>query len=237
MKIMKTTKIIIVSAVLLSLFLVVGCGKVEPPNASLVTRIEAKVENAERFSSVVAVKLMMNSRNNSGAIELARGDWKNGGFTIEFPKMLNPNYLHSPGIGPFVNINLDMPSTMRVISNKNVKSTGLVFFVGVDKDGNIVTEFRPSAVDEHGNSKNVFYGYFDSDVTISGYFKSMFTIIATEDYKGPWEWTMTESFSIKWKEGWNVWWFSDNATPTTATVTRKYSTNPINKLKWNGMRF
>jgi len=203
--------------------------------------IYAKVENASRYSNVVEVKLMGFDRSAYRFVEVARGDFKNGDFTIELPKTLAPNHLRaliSESSLPSIMIN---PPRTLTISNKNVK-VGNVSFWGVDKDGNVVTRFFPLEIDKDGNVHDVFYTYVDSDVTISGYIEREGVITFTEhdearfigiDIGFIWLRKINMIYSVKWKKGWNVWSFS-RFNNTKGEPTEKWSPTNVIEQKWYG---
>jgi len=197
--------------------------------------ITAKVENASEFSNVVEVKLMAynNARNVNRHIELARGIWKNDGFTIELPEMLDTFFLHPlvrgnrllngrywPGIE-------EMQPTL-TISNEKVNVTNN-YFVGVDKYGEEVATFSFMKIDD---GSHAIFTYVDSDVTISGY-------RITEFQAQPnWPWSSRDitTYSVNWKKGWNVWYFSYIQSVTDSISIREihWSTSPISGQKWYG---
>ena len=196
--------------------------------------IHAKVEYASNYSNAVGVKLMGFDRSIDKNIELARGEWKDDGFTIVLPKTLEPNYLHAlinnNGLQTTIS---DTPLTM-TISNKNVK-VGNVNFWGVNKEGNWVTYFYPFIIDEDGYAKSAFYTYVDSDVTISGYSETEVAIARYDKDKEENIWYLykkTTTYSIEWKKGWNVWYLSSITSSSERTVTEKWSTISVSQLKW-----
>jgi len=201
-----------------------------------------KVENALKYSNVVQVKLMGFDISIDCDIELARGDWKDGGFTIVLPNSLDPNYLHAL-INP-----TNLPTTIHAtpssmtISNKNVK-VGNANFWGIDKDGNVVTTFYPFKIDEGDYAKRVFFTYVDSGVTISGYFETGYFesgIDSTEHENSTnistwYLWEKTTNYSIEWKKGWNVWCCSSvKSVPPERTITEDWFTISSSILKWYG---
>ena len=224
------------------LFAANGCIKQEEPEFeydSVVTKIEAKVENASKFSNVVLVKLMVYDSNARLYNELASGAWKDGGFTIALPETLDPYRLHALKVNG-IWINLYSPPTMDV-SNKNVNVLDEFLFLGVDKYGKVVANFRPSPKVKNDDPNAAFYDtmyffyiYVDSDASISGSSKSVFDVIATVDYTGPMSWTKNTTYSIDWKKGWNVWWSSRTYDEQEAVVEEKYSSGPFIKPKWRG---
>jgi len=227
---MKTTKL---NVLIMLLILAAGfssCAKTD----RLIEENElyVKVENASEFSNVAEVKLMMYDASNNRWIELAQSDWKDGGFIIELPETISSNYLHALDINGFL-INIATPPTITV-SNKNVK-VRTPLFCGFDKDGKEVAYFRPSAIDENGNAKDVFFTYVDSDVNISGYTKAEGHAIPACPDCPSW-FKQTTTYSIKWKKGWNVWWTSSDYTVAGYTLieTRQWSTAPVSELKWYG---
>jgi hypothetical protein len=222
-------------ATLLSCVFLIGCKKENDDTLSVVAivdgKITAKIENASKYSDVVEVKLMGYDFGD-GTPELARGDWKDDGFTIELPKTLDPNYLRALVNNDGLIINT--PSTM-TISNKNVKFV-IANFKGFDKDGNVFTNFYPyNPYNKDG--KRISLIYVDSDVTISGYNKT--DVIGHCDGGDMYLevlciWEKTTTYSIKWEKGWNVWCLSSSESIKKRTMTEKWSTIPVSKLKWYG---
>ena len=218
---------------LMLMVLVSSCEKVgDKPYEDV---LYAKVENASEFSDIVEVKLMIHVGESIGWVELACGKWKGDGFKIVLPKTIAPNYLNPLILDGWRKLYTE-ESTISV-SNPNVEVRDFSFLEGVDKYGNAVASFKPFEIDEGGNVKDVYYTYVDSDVTISGYSESVFTVMPDEGYTGPYEWKMTTTYSIEWKKGWNVWWTSSSWYALEATVTRKYSTNSSSELNWRGTKY
>ena len=227
----------------ISAFMLPSCGDDGPldsgngeNNSENELHIYAKVENAIEYNDVVEVKLMVFDLSTDRYIEIARGDWKDGGFTIELPKTLDPNYLHS-----FIRYD-GLPSTIThvqptlTICNKNIKIVNAVDFIGFDKDGKEITRFYPFKADVNGNANEVRFLYADSDATISGYLKTEVAISEFDrdknaDIKYIWEKTM--NFSLKWKKGWNTWFFSESYTDAERTVIEQWTTISIDELKWS----
>ena len=197
----------------------------------------AKVENASEYSNVVEVLLM--GYDGSKFIELACGEWKDGGFTIKLPKILEPNYLHTliNNSGAETTI-IDLSLTV-TISNKNVKVMSTEFW-GIDKDGYVVTCFYPFKIDEKDNVKSVVYTYVDSDVSISGYTEREGVIpvkldeLLLLDIQYVWWKKITAIYSVEWNKGWNVWNYSCFDNIPERVATEKWTTTPISNLKWYG---
>ena len=218
------------------LFAVVGCDKLEKSDED-GSYLYATVENASEYSSVVEVLLM--GYDGSKFIELSCGKWKDGGFTIKLPKILEPNHLHA-----LINNNgvettiIDLSSTV-TISNKNAKVMSTEFW-GIDKDGYVVTCFYPFKMDEDDNAKRVVYTYADSDVSISDYTEREGVIpvkldeLLLLDIQYVWWEKITAIYSVEWKKGWNVWSYSRFHNMPERVVTEKWATIPINTLKWYG---
>jgi hypothetical protein len=209
---------------------------VENENKMEEDTLNAKVENASEYSNVVEVILMGYDRSIDRDIELARGDWKDGGFTIVLPKTLAPNYLHAlinnDGVQTTI---INTPSTL-TISNKNV-NVGNANFWGLDKEGNLITRFYPFEIDEDGNAKSVVYTYADSDVSIFGYIEGETAITEYDEDKNMdiwYLWKKNTTYSVEWKRGWNVWCFSSFQSASGRTITEKWSTTPGSRLKWYG---
>ncbi len=229
--------------IVVTLFATTACNKTEKSDeveSNVVTKIEAKVENASKYSNVVEVKLMMYDLSVNNYIELASGDWEGDGFTIVLPKTIDPNYLHTLINNKEYLTIIDPPSTV-IISNKNVKVLHARFF-GVDKDGNIVTRFYPIGIDEAGYGQDAYYTYVDSDVIIFGYTERMNTTLAQTEYdKAKYEgitlilnmWDkITTDYSINWKKGWSLWSFSRFGDIPENTATEKWAPIPVSRLKW-----
>ena len=155
----RITEIILLASILL---MIVGCKKENNDN-NFPSLDCGEVSFIENYSMNIP---MGYDRIIDRDIELARGDWKDDGFTIELPKTLDPNYLHALINNNRVYMTIINPPSTVSISNKNVK-VGNVAFWGVDKDGNVVTRFYPIEIDSDGNGQDAYYTYVDSDVTIS----------------------------------------------------------------------
>jgi hypothetical protein len=232
---MKTQNIIL--ATLLSCVFLIGCKKEndDPLSGVIVDgKITAKVENASEFRNVVAVKFMAYDISVNRHVELARGNWKNGGFTIEPPKTLDPNFLHPlirrdvllggywiPGI-------TEIQPTL-TISNENVRVDNN-YFVGVDKDGKEVASFGLFMEDKDDTHAN--FTYVDSDVTISGYKIEEFQIRPNRSERN------ITTYSVSWEKGWNVWCLSrcQSDTGSMFITEDQWSTTPIRGLKWYGLK-
>jgi hypothetical protein len=223
---------------MIMLFVAIGCDKSEKPN-----EIKAKVENASKYRNVVKVKLMVYDRTTSERhgnvnvftdhyVEIANGKWKNGGFTMEFPKTLAQNHIR-----PLINSNsptqIYYKQPTMTINDENVRVVD-AYFVGVDKKGNAVAIFSPVKIAENDNTK-AFYTYADSDITISGYTKSEGHAIPEHEDAPSW-FEETTNYSVEWKKGWNVWSFSSNYTITgyTLIITKQWTTASVSGLKWYG---
>ena len=206
-----------------------------------VLYINAKVENASRYNNIVEVRIIMYNSNIDKDVELARGEWKDGGFTISLPKTVDKNYLHA-----LINNNKeymtisDPPSTLS-ISDQNTKVWHAILW-GVDKYGNMITRFYPLEIDEDGNGQDAFFTYVDSDLTISGFTERenatfAFTEYDNARYRGvdlmlaSWD-KITTTYSVNWKKGWNVWSFSRFSNMSEKTATEKWASTSGNILKW-----
>jgi len=239
---------------LVFLFAVTGCDKLENP-AFEEPAIEnpdgdvlyAKVDRPSRFSDVVEVKLVIYD-NVGRQIELARGDWKDDGFRIVLPKTLNPNNLHTlinnndtnSGVAPTI---INTPATM-TISNRNVKVVN-ADFLAFDKDGNQVTYFFLSEIDENGNlspSGITYFTYVESDVTISGYREREVLGYPCGDIHWIDEpiasvlWKETYVYSTEWTKGWNVWRLTGGANCLEETRKEEWTTISMSKLRWSSNR-
>ena len=128
--------ILIMSTFVLCAF--AGCDKLEQPDNNELYTVNAKVENASKYSNIVEVKLMIRDRNGND-IELARGKWTGGGFTIVLPKISRNNYREFASMRLLPAAIIETSSTI-TISNKNARGV-VVEFLGVDKEGNVITRF------------------------------------------------------------------------------------------------
>ena len=243
-------------------FAATGCEKNNDLNTNEFTpqANTAKVENASKYSNVVEVKLMVYDRTTSEIhdnvnvftnhyVEIARSDWKDGSFTIVLPETLTSNYLY-----PLINNNslpttiVDIPSTM-FVSDENVRITG-AYFVGVDKDGNAVATFSPVKIDAAFFDENIVgdgikdayteavFTFVNSDVAISGYTEGWgnYILVADSDYPGRFK--ETTNYSVEWKKGWSIWFFSRSQTRKSDTmiITQQWTTTPVSGLKWHGSK-
>jgi len=242
---MKIKNLITAVFLLLAVF-IVGCNNSNPP---ITQYIHAKVENATEFDNIVEVRLMVFNgydtvRWDNGSwiierdVELARGEWKDGGFTIELPKTLASRHLR-PLVGDRdanypTNISA-IPPTM-TISNRNVRVAD-ARFVGIDIDGNMIATFSPFKLDENGDTEALFT-YVGSGVTISGYTKRGVHVNPSE---GSPAWAdIITTYSIKWKKGWNIWHLSRSSTIDNDRFiiisTTQWSSSPVSGLKWHGRK-
>jgi len=198
--------------------------------------IVAKVKNADEFSNVLVVKLMeCDFSFFSRSVELARGDWKDGGFTIVLPKTLNLNTMEA-----LIHSNCYPTNTMVVqptmtISNENAKIKN-VQFVGFEKNDNAVASFTLFKADKMDIDQAVFT-YVDSDVTISGYTKVEGPAnpqLGHGDYN---RFEIITTYSVEWKKGWNVWFYSrypHKIIDNTAVTTEQWTSIPVSSLQWRG---
>ena len=223
----------------------VGCDNSNPPTIdNRVQYIHAKVENASEFNNVVEVKLMVFDRYDivitssiERYVELVRGDWKNGSFTIELPKMLDPSHLRPlvGGIGANRPTNIAFAQRTMDINNRNVRIVD-AHFVGIDKDGNIIAVFSLSNRNGGYAGTEVLFTYVDSDVTISGHTRREGHVMSVPG--GPTWFEEITNYSINWEKGWNVWYYLKSSTVTDRIWirTNQWSTTPISGLKWHGSK-
>jgi len=175
--------------------------------------ITATVENGSKFSNIVTVKAVVRDRSTDKEVEIASGDFKNGGFTIKLPATVDAKYLSAWEDD-------EIPSTVTV-SNKNAKTTG-VDFRGVDKDGEHVTWFyQAKFTDTSGTDAD--YIYSDGDVNITG------TYSETDENE-----KRTEVYSITWKKGWNIVYATGTEVEKDGFYTYNYviTSVPVTGLKW-----
>jgi len=250
---MKTIlKITALSAILLSLVgVLVSCGKEKemPPSGWIDGHIHAKVENASEFSNVVEVKLMVFDGYDTTTfangisiterhVELTRGEWKDDGFTIELPQALAPNHLR-PLVGEVGGnhpTNINVAQSTANVSNRNVRIVD-ARFVGIDKDGRVAATFFLAGANTGWGGVDAFFTYVDSDVTISGNIRQEGHTIPASPDSPTWFEEIT-NYSIKWENGWNVWYRSRSSTVTgyILLITNQWATIPISGLKWHGSK-
>jgi len=216
--------------IIVTLFAATSCEKPDEDNfyiyANKVENVYAKVENTSEYSNIIEVKLMMWDIHKRRYIELARGDWKDGGSTILLP-IIDSNNLRS-----LVSHRI-LPTMITDISpNINVSNidarTGFAEFWGIDKDGKEIVQFFLNKIDEVGNIGTSFFKYADSDVTISGYIEK--GTAATDfdeysEYTSTWIWKSLTIYSIKMQKGWNI--SSSFHSQPKGTITDKWSAIPI----------
>jgi hypothetical protein len=195
-----------------------------------------KAENASELSNVAEVILMGYDRsiyddeNRYEYVELARGNWKDGGCTIALPKTVGTNYLRTFTHTGWMPQSVFNASPTITNSNKNVK-IGDVEFWGVDKDGYKVTEFFPATINEDGKDRSAFFMYANSDAVISGHADGVITI---QNEGGPQIMKITTIYSIEWKKGWNAWIRSDFVSVPDGTMKEELSSTTFGSLKWYG---
>jgi len=209
-----------------------------PDYANVVTGIEAKVENASDFDNVVEVIMMGFARGGDRRrfVELARSDFKDGGFIIEFPTTVNSNYLNSliKGDGSLPTTIMRPPPSSLRISNRNANVINATFW-GVDSNGKIVTRFRPVISGGGFFGQEFYFTYVNSNVTISGrteragVFQTDFETFIKINYV--WFSRITTTYSIRWERGWNIWTNSWYEAPPREAITR-WSTPPAGTLSW-----
>jgi hypothetical protein len=160
-------------------------------------------------------------------VELARSDWKDGGFIIELPKTLDPNYLHPLTQDSIIWLssgNIIQPTL--AISNKNV-GVGNIYFRGFDKNGINVAVFSRAKIIEADNNIRASFIYVDSSLIISGYTKiETPTQPLDGDASGWFESIVT--YSVEFEIGWNLLFSS------RYRRNRTYSTTPVCGVEWRG---
>ena len=211
----------------------IGCSEMNSGYDNVDGFFYAKVENASKYTNVVEVKLMVHDRSINKYVKLAHFDWKNGGFTIELPETLDPNYFDTLIRGDMWPTRIVNMTPNISISNENVKVSD-VYFVGVDKYGNVIATFSPVNIVEDGYTEAIFT-YVDSDVTISGY-----TYGEGHAYPAcpecPSWFVETTTYSVEWEKGWNIWFFSRSNTIEGHVIiyTEQWSNTSVSGLKWYG---
>jgi len=251
--------VFLLSGLVVSTLTAISCGDGGSPVKSTVGALDpcagadeshlcAVVENSSQYNNVVEVKLMMFERYDTTVwpggsltittphIEVARGEWKNGGFTIELPKTLALNHFRPlvGQVGANQPTNINFAQSTINISNKNVRVAD-AHFVGVDNDGNEVAIFSPLRTIDNNYFTDVFFTFADSDVTISGHTKQEGHAMPACPECPSWFETNTV-YSIEWKEGWNVWCTSTSFTTVDYTVieTKQWTISSESRLRWSG---
>jgi hypothetical protein len=225
------TKNIITVVLLLLIGSFSSCEKKEQVQQGCINEWCFEIENSSKYRYAVEVKLTIYDVNTRSTIEIVCGDWGDGGFTIALPKTLDSNYLHPLIHGDdwwttlyyiVPSIVIDMLSTI-TISNENVKVRHAEF-MGIHKDGYWGDIFYPVKIIDEDNYTRAIFTYVDSDVTISG-----FTSTRNDFGNPPFE--IHRTYSVEWKKGWNVWYFSKSR---TITGDGQWSSIPVDGLKWYG---
>ncbi|MDR2843609.1 MAG: hypothetical protein LBV57_03060, partial [Candidatus Symbiothrix sp.] len=153
--------------------------------------------------------------DTESSFEVASGVYKNGGFTLNLPATLPAQYLQQLWDG-------DVPAGIN-ISASNVKGAGVGdieaykgldevgdFWFGIDSpDIEIIAEFL----------------YVDKDVTIIG----------SHTGKDDWdrEWTITETYNVSLKKGWNKVYVKYIESETNKTVTTEVTNTEPSGLQWH----
>ena len=209
----------------------------EPEIATLESSLYAKVV----YGNVDTVKLVWYDRDAKVYIELARGEWKGDGFTMELPETLDPKYLHpligDTGLPPSIP---DAPSTL-AITNKNVNVAN-VSFIGVHAKSPLRTSFYLHEIDEQGNYSPgglTYITYVDADVSIFGYredevldYLCGYNMLLDDTPIAPVLWKETRLYSIKWAKGFNVWRFTGWKNCQERTSQEEWTTIPMSRLRW-----
>ena len=157
--------------------------------------ITAKVDNDKDVDSVDEVGAII--YYSAGEREVASGDYKNGGFTIDFPGSVGNQYLMKIEDFCYQLIDIDVK-----ISNESAR-IAFVWFEGFTQSGSYVGDFYHEK--ESGSSASeALYVYVDENCTIKGSEKD-------GDYSC--------TIDISLKEGWNIFYYTE--TKTTETLTSK----------------
>ena len=198
----------------------VSCKKDDDgPASGSVSSITATVENPSKYADVKQVAMKVNDYRTDSKDVIKTVPFTGGSFTIDLSTLSVPaKYL--------IEIGNDMPSTISV-SNTSAKIAMWFDFIGIDDEGEEVTEFwlgKEDATSEFG----VSYWYSNSDVTITG----------TEKESGE-DWEDNYTYSLNIKNGWNTVYstWTDGGTKDGKEVyNAKISTNSVGGLKWYGWR-
>ena len=199
-------------------FVYAGCNKDDDkPSSGSIDKITAKVENGSNYDGqITKVQLVAWNNSTNKYVMIAEGTWSNGGFTIDLAgKTLSNDYLYKFDDG-------DMPSTVK-ISNKDAKVCEDFRLVGVDEDGDDVTDFYYYKEDTNSEA-GAGYFYVDSDVTITG----------TEKHSEE-DWESTSTIKLNLKKGWNVTYYSGSCKESGSkeVCTSTWTTNSVGGLKWH----
>jgi len=182
-----------------------SCGKDGDKNGGevgVVTQITAKIENAAEYGSFNMVALRA---RYLGSLEiLAEAEFKNGGFTLQLPEMVDEKFLRNAPFGG---------SSTITISNKDAKFLYSADISLFNSDyGNYFITFVASNETETTLSTKQYW-YVDSDVNISG---------KEPDF----------SSSLTLKKGWNVVYIIIHATGRGVQSWEYRSSPPVGGLKW-----
>jgi len=195
-----------------------SCGEKENemPTSS-VSVINAKILYDNDYDDMISVvKLLVNSERIHDpdnrkyiwqGVEVARGDYRNGGFTINLPENVD-------NLKPF---DLELPPKAK-ISKKNVLYANSIF-IAYDKDDEQVGYFyyiHFLQCEETIVESALFY--FDRDFTITG--------SGTEDDGSLW------SFACNFKNGWNIL-YGINSRTSDGNSSLKMTTAEPDCMYWS----
>ena len=174
----------LIIAALVASAAITSCNKDDDKGGgSAITKITAKFDDGAQYDGKIdKVKLTIWDVDTQKDVEIASGDWSNGGFTIDLSNVVPTKYL-SP-------VDWEFSSSLN-ISNVDAKICIADDIIGY-KDGKEVASF--SYYKGAKDSENLaIYVYADSDVSISGSYTE-------EDGR----YYYTDKHYVKLKKGWNV---------------------------------
>jgi hypothetical protein len=177
--------------------LIVACEKNQEAASGSVNAINAVVVEGDRYNDRIdEVKLLINCEKNYGTvngkdvwegIEVAKGDYRNGSFSIELPDNVSNLIPFEVVLPPKINI-----------SKKNI-SYAYSNLIAYNKDGEQVGFFYYVCYKEEMFEAEAGLWYVNSDFTITG------TDTETDEYG-----TTYIKYNCNFKKGWNFLFWHGN---------------------------
>ena len=206
---------------------ITSCNKDDEGVGGSITRITARVENANDFVNVTTVRLLGWNTVTRKFDALAEADFRNNGFALNLPETVAEEYLENVDDTEIYTTLTDfdffkLPGIK--ISNNNAKLLTNVEINGYNSAGVRITFFHNYLENEGANSyTNSFTGYWyvDSDVNISASQKETYD-----------EYEETRNISLVLKKGWNVVYYSQNIRFKERKMKNEITSTPVKGLKW-----
>ena len=215
--------------------LITSCDK---EDTAVGMTVSGNLEFSESYNDIITkVQVDVKEPVNVGvtvfkSVNLARGTYSNGAFSIELPAMVDERYLKQS----FSDKDLD---TYFKISDKRVK-TGVFDFTATDFDETIANSIEEKNKEGNGiwvyayktfplvyikkddvsTTEGLFY-YADKNCSING------TMTASDGH-------YSLTYSMHLKRGWNIVYFTEKyvETPEMQIHIEELSTKPVSGLKW-----